>query len=99
MTRVIFNGASMREKVKAITEAATEGITDAVLDDVIKRSPVGQTGRFKKSWRKSGSGYRYRLTNPQPYGGALERGRSKQAPNGVVRPAIENIKQPIRRYR
>ena len=99
MTKVIFNGASMMKKVKAITEAAAEGITDAVLDDVVKRSPVGETGRFKKSWRKSGGGFKYKLTNPQPYAGALERGRSKQAPRGIVRPAIENIKQPIRRYR
>lgn len=98
MTKIIFNSDSMIKKVKAITEAATEAITDAVLDDVIDRSPV-RSGLFKKSWRKTGSGYRYKLTNPQPYAGALERGRSKQAPNGIVKPAIENIKQPIRRYK
>ena len=98
MTRVIFNGDSMKRKVKVIIEAAAEGITDAVLDDVRDRSPV-RSGLFKRSWRKSGSGTKYRLTNPQPYAGALERGRSRQAPKGVVRPAIENIKQPTRRYR
>jgi len=96
--RVIFNGARMKQYVKQVTEAATEGITNAVLDDVRDRSPV-RSGLFKKSWRKSGSGYKYRLTNPQPYAGALERGRSSQAPRGIVKPAIENIKQPIRRYR
>tara|TARA_R110002020_G_scaffold209833_4_gene415808 strand:+ start:522 stop:812 length:291 start_codon:yes stop_codon:yes gene_type:complete len=96
MTRVIFNGASMKQKIKAITEAATEAITDTVLDDIKDRSPE-RSGLFKRSWRKSGSGTRYKLTNPQPYAGALERGRSKQAPSGVVKPAIQNI--PNRRYR
>ena len=90
MTRVIFNGDSMKRKVKVIFEAATETITDAVLDDVRRRSPV-RSGLFKRSWRKSGSGMKYRLTNPQPYGGALDRGRSKQAPKGVMKPAISNI--------
>ena len=80
----------MKRKVKVIFEAATETITDAVLDDVRRRSPV-RSGLFKRSWRKSGSGMKYRLTNPQPYGGALDRGRSKQAPKGVMKPAISNI--------
>lgn len=96
--KVIFNGASMKQKIEAITEAATESITDTVLDDIKDRSPV-RSGLFKRSWRKSGGGTKYRLSNPQPYAGALERGRSKQAPRGVVGPAIENIKQPIRRYK
>tara|TARA_B100000900_G_scaffold381222_1_gene367509 strand:+ start:5562 stop:5852 length:291 start_codon:yes stop_codon:yes gene_type:complete len=96
MTRVIFNGASMKQKIKAITEAATEAITDTVLDDIKDRSPV-RSGLFKRSWRKSGTGTRYRLTNPQPYAGALERGRSRQAPSGVVKPAIKNIAN--RRYK
>ena len=96
--RVIFNAERFKKNVNGVVEAATEGISNAVFEDVKKRSPV-RSGLFKKSWQKSGSKLKYRISNPQPYAGALEKGRSKQAPKGVMRPAIENIKQPIRRYR
>jgi len=96
--RVIFNAERFKKNVNGVVEAATEGISNAVFEDVKKRSPV-RSGLFKKSWQKSGSKLKYKISNPQPYAGALERGRSKQAPNGMVGPAIENIKQPIRRYR
>ena len=96
--KVFFNATSFKKKIREVTETATEAVTDVVFEDVKRRSPV-RSELFKKSWRKSGGKFKYKLTNPQPYGGALERGRSKQAPKGVMRPAIENIKQPIRRYR
>lgn len=96
--KVFFNATSFKKMINEVTETAAEAVTDVVFEDVKRRSPV-RSGLFKKSWRKSGSKFKYKLTNPQPYGGALERGRSRQAPKGVMRPAIENIKQPIRRYR
>lgn len=98
MTRIIFNANRFKKLLTEVTEVATKAISDSVFEDVKRRSPV-RSGLFKKSWRKSGSKFRYNLTNPQSYGGRLEEGRSKQAPSGVMRPAIENLKQPIRRYR
>jgi len=96
--RVIFNAGRFTKNINLVVDNATRAISDALFEDIKKRSPV-RSGLFRDSWRKSGSKMRYKISNPQPYAGALERGRSRQAPDGVVRPAIENIKQPIRRYR
>jgi len=99
MSKVIFNPSSLKQTVDKIIEVAAEGIRDAVFKDIVRRSPV-RSGLFKKSWQKDrGRNLKYKISNPQPYAGALERGRSKQAPRGIVKPAIENITQPIRRYR
>jgi hypothetical protein len=96
--RIIFNAGRFTKNINLVVDNATRAISDALFEDIKKRSPV-RSGLFRDSWRKSGSKMRYKISNPQPYAGALERGRSRQAPDGVVRPAIENIKQPIRRYR
>ena len=94
MTRVIFNGDSMKRKVKMAVENATMDVSEALFKDIVRRSPV-RSGQFKRSWSKSGTGTRYKISNPQTYGGALERGRSRQAPRGVVKPAIKNLKTII----
>ena len=94
MTRVIFNGDSMKRKVKRAVENATKDVSEALFKDIVRRSPV-RSGQFKRSWSKSGTGTRYKISNPQTYGGALERGRSRQAPRGVVKPAIKNLKTII----
>ena len=80
-----------------LTKALQKGIKDQIAetsDDVFKevrrRSPV-RSGKFKKSWRMSGSGMKRTISNPQSYGHALEHGRSSQAPRGVVGPTLRRI--------
>lgn len=61
-------------------------------------SPV-DTGLFQSSWEM----YVHSLDiveiiNPVEYASFLEDGWSKQAPNGIIEPAIRQLPQIIRRY-
>ena len=80
MTKVTFNASSL---TKAL-EKSVEKISRMISEDV-------RSGLFQRSWRMSGGKNKYRITNPQPYGHALEHGRSGQAPDGVVGPTLRNI--------
>lgn len=87
--KVSFNARAFNKMTKDIVDAITEKLTDNVFADIKKNSPV-RTGAFKRAWTKRGSGKKYRISNPKPYGPALEAGKSQQARDGVIRPAITN---------
>ena len=91
MLNFFFNSGRITKNVKRAVEKTTKDVSESLFKDIVRRSPV-RSGQFKRSWRQSGSGTNYKISNPQTYGGALERGRSRQAPKGVVRPAIKNLK-------
>ena len=59
---------------------------------VIKRNTPIDKGRARRGWRKSKISKDFSIINRVPYIGALEKGRSKQAPKGIVRPSIEQVK-------
>ena len=59
---------------------------------VIKRNTPIDKGRARRGWRKSKVLKGFSVINRVPYIGALEKGRSKQAPKGIVRPSIEQVK-------
>ena len=94
--RVWFQAGLLTKIMNNNVSTIVDNISADLLKEVIRRSPVGKTGMFKRSWRKRGSGRNYQISNSQSYGHALEHGRSKQAPEGVVGPSIQTIKQ--RRY-
>jgi len=85
------------EAINQMVDKVAGVVANELYSDVKRRSPV-RSGLFKRSWRKSGRGKQYRITNPQPYGSKLEQGKSKQAPQGVMAPAVRNINQTLRRY-
>ena len=89
--RVTFNASSLTKALEKSINMISKKVGEDVLKGVRQRSPV-RSGLFKRSWRMSGSKNRYKISNPQPYGHALEHGRSRQAPDGVVGPTIRNIK-------
>jgi hypothetical protein len=47
----------------------------------------------------TGTKERVKITNPQPYGQRLEDGYSKQAPQGIIKPSINQVirQEKIRR--
>tara|TARA_B100000900_G_C20427089_1_gene653403 strand:+ start:142 stop:423 length:282 start_codon:yes stop_codon:yes gene_type:complete len=92
MSKVSFNSRKAIAAVDQIVNGVTETLTDVLFKDIKRRSPV-RSGLFKRSWAKRGKGRKFRIVNPQPYGPALEAGRSPKAREGVMRPAIKNIKQ------
>ncbi len=93
--KVSFNANSLIKKLDTNVDKTVGSISAALLKAVRQISPV-RSGLFKRSWRMTGSGNKYKIFNSQPYGHALEHGRSSKAPGGVVGPSITRIKQ--RRY-
>ena len=93
--RVLFQAGLLTKIMNNNVSKIVDNISADLLKEVICRSPV-RTGKFKRSWRKRGSGLNYQISNSQSYGHELEHGKSGQAPEGVVGPSIQTIKQ--RRY-
>ena len=93
--RVWFQAGLLTKIMNNNVSKIVDNISADLLKEVIRRSPV-RTGKFKRSWRKRGSGLNYQISNSQSYGHELEHGKSGQAPEGVVGPSIQTIKQ--RRY-
>ena len=93
--RVSFNARALIKKVDDNVNKTVGSISAALLNAVRQISPV-RSGLFQRSWRITGSKKRYKISNRQPYGHALEHGKSSKAPGGVVGPSITKVKQ--RRY-
>lgn len=71
---------------KEIDQFATDLMTN-VRTEVTARTPI-DTGRARRGWQSRTSAVSKSVVNNVPYIGALERGRSKQAPNGFVKQAM-----------
>lgn len=56
-------------------------------------------GRAKRGWKVSGSNKSYNISNKVPYIGRLDEGYSKQAPEGMTRPALREVLQRQRRIK
>ena len=56
-------------------------------------------GRAKRGWKVSGSSKSYNISNKVPYIGRLDEGYSKQAPEGMTRPALREVLQRQRRIK
>jgi hypothetical protein len=98
---VKFNSKKMVGDIKRSVDDEKRELTADLYNTILRRSPV-RSGKFKKSWRKIETKTRANISNPQPYAQKLEfgPGKSKDAPNGVVRPSIEEVikrRQTIRR--
>ena len=69
-----------------------------VFNACVGLSPV-DTGLFQSSWQMYWHSYDIiEIINPVEYASFLEDGRSKQAPNGIIEPAIRELPNIIRRY-
>jgi hypothetical protein len=87
---VKFNSKKVIADVKNVVDSEKKSVVDDLFQTVKRRSPV-QTGKFRRSWSKSVSTSRITIKNPQPYGGELEKGKSRQAPMGVVQPSVNEV--------
>jgi|TARA_R110002051_G_scaffold114494_1_gene187436 hypothetical protein len=92
--KISFNAKALIKKLDTNVDKTVGSISMSLLNAVRQISPYA-TGLFKRSWRIVGSKKRYKISNRQPYGHALEHGRSSKAPGGVVGPSITTTK---RRY-
>jgi hypothetical protein len=90
------------KKAVSDTNVYITGATKIIVEELYKllqaNSPV-KSGKFRRSWKMSGTKERVKITNPQPYGQRLEDGYSKKAPQGIIKPSINQIirQEKIRR--
>jgi hypothetical protein len=90
------------KKAVSDTNAYITGATKIIVEELYKllqaNSPV-KSGKFRRSWKMTGTKERVKITNPQPYGQRLEDGYSKQAPQGIIKPSINQVirQEKIRR--
>ena len=80
-----------REKGRIISK-----IADDTLVVARSKTPIDE-GRARAGWRRENRGKDFSIANRVPYIDLLERGRSKQAPKGILGPTLREISR--RRYK
>lgn len=79
-----------------VLEVFVERTANALLTNVRKHTPK-RSGLAKSSWRKTKqTDKQYLVANKQPYMGKLDRGYSKQSPNGFYQPAVRDTQRTNR---
>lgn len=96
--------ASSGKDVIRDLEAAITGDANAFIrnfkDNLMEQTPV-RTGRAKAGWQqvdtyKPDGKSRTVIVNRVPYVGVLDQGTSKQAPNGIVEPSLNETQRTRR---
>ena len=81
-------------------EREKDRIISKIADDTIgvarKNTPIDK-GTARQGWRLENAGKDKRIVNRVSHIDALERGRSKQAPKGILGPTVREISK--RRYK
>ena len=95
-TRVQNIATVMTLVEKKIAKVKTE-MVDTILREAKKNTPIKQ-GRARRGWRVERQGTNTRVVNRTPYIGTLERGRSKQAPRGILKPTVKGLKNRRKLY-
>lgn len=75
--------AGLRQEIDAYTTDLLTNFTT----EVIPRTPI-DTGLARRSWQKRLAGKDKSVVNTAPHINALEKGRSRQAPNGFVNQSL-----------
>jgi hypothetical protein len=97
MLKFILTG---KQNVIRHLEKEKDAFMTRVAEDIkqvaTQNTPIDK-GRARRGWKMSSTRNTRSITNRVPYIDLLERGRSKQAPKGIVGPTIREISK--RRYR
>lgn len=78
-------GGLEREKVRIMDQIAQDTLVVAR-----EKTPIDE-GRARAGWRRENTIDGSRIVNRVPYIDLLEKGRSKQAPNGILVPTVREI--------
>jgi len=95
-TRVLNLNKVLSAVKNEISQIGTK-LADTLLIEAKKNTPI-KRGRARRGWKVERQGTNTRVINRTPYIGSLERGRSKQAPNGILRPTIRGVKNRRKLY-
>ena len=72
-------------------------VCDQLLDYIVEISPV-DTGYFASQWEMSVDYPEATFSNDAEYASYLDEGWSKQAPNGITKPAVIFLKELVNGY-
>ena len=82
-------------KLKRDIQKFTAKVAQTFYEEVSRVTPIDR-GRARRGWKLQRAGEKYVVENKVPYINVLEEGHSKQAPNGMIKPAI---RQTLRRIK
>jgi hypothetical protein len=89
-TRVTGLNKVLSAVSKEISQVGTK-LANTILVEAKKITPI-KRGRARRGWRVERRGTNTHVVNRVPYIGQLERGRSKQAPRGILKPTLTGLK-------
>jgi HK97 gp10 family phage protein len=78
---------TIRNEVRTVIANAAQDVQDSAKTN----TPI-RTGNARRNWRKQVSEDKFTVENRVPYIERLEAGASRQAPRGIVRPTLTQIK-------
>ena len=94
MLRVEVLGNTALPGLRTELARFTESVMASFLTEAARITPV-RSGRARRAWQQQGRRVNTQVVNTVPYIGLLDQGRSRQAPQGIVQPAINRT---ARRY-
>jgi hypothetical protein len=97
-------------KARPSAQTVTNQLANAVADIVrqvsrdlyteVKRFTPKRSGRARQNWRyRQRDRFEYNVSNKTPYIASLDAGYSKKAPDGIVRPAVKEVANKLKRRR
>lgn len=66
-------------------------------EQVVKSNTPIRSGNARNNWKKSTTNKDFTLSNRVPYIDKLDAGSSRQAPNGITKPSINQIKRNLKK--
>ena len=85
---------TLNKTVEQHVKASSQLLLDTFLNRHGKITPV-KTGQARDGWTAKTTKTDFTIENKVPYIGYLEQGRSKQAPKGMIGPALNKVKGKI----
>lgn len=91
----IINAPQAVDQLKKDIQKFTAKVAQTFYDEVRRVTPIDR-GRARRGWKLQRAGEKYVVDNTVPYIKVLEQGHSKQAPNGMIKPAIRETKRRLK---
>jgi hypothetical protein len=91
MLSISVVGKSLRPQLKRLEEKQARLLANDIFRGVKDLTPV-DTGKAKRGWRLLRRRFGFIINNSVKYVPYLERGHSKQAPRGMVKPTLERLR-------
>lgn len=84
---ITFNTSGLKQNLREFIRE----LADDIEATAKKNTPV-KTGNARRNWKKQVTDTRAVINNQVPYIGRLEAGASRQAPQGILKPTLTQIK-------